>query len=670
MDIRKQITVPVAIIVILSTVILTAISYQFTKNMVSGQMDEFATQKVQEVENYVKDQDERIKELKKELNELYITKARTLALIIAEKPEIINSREKLINLAKSMDVEEIHVIDSDGILKWGTVPEFYGFDFNTSEQTKPFLQGLRDKNFELAQEPQQRGTDKVLFQYIGVSRIDKPGIVQIGVKPERLQKELEKADIKKVSEIYRFGKNGFILVVDKNTRVILSHRDSNMVGKNLDELYWGKQLTGEEGRFKYNYDNALYFMRYKTSGRYIIGATVPVSDFTGVLQGMLFSSLIYTVLMILLSVILLSFVVKRISNPLKLAVQRLKSVARGELNFDVDKRYLNREDEIGDIARAMNEMKSSLGYLIGNLSQRAKELASHSESLSAVSEEMAASSQEVAKTIQQVAEGATSQANDLMEIVKLMDILSNNIENAFKELSSVKYETENTYGKADLGKKEMEKLIKTIEDVKNAFKVVTQKIDALTNSIKGIESFTGTISEISAQTNLLALNAAIEAARAGEAGKGFAVVAEEVRKLAEEARKSTEEINKLVGAVQKETQEVITTVKNVDDFIEVQTNSVNSTVQSFNEILESALKVAPLIERVYEAMNSITRSKDDVLDKVEKVSTVAEENSAASEEVSASSEELSASSEEVAASAQTLNSIANDLIENVKKFKI
>ena len=72
---------------------------------------------------------------------------------------------------------------------------------------------------------------------------------------------------------------------------------------------------------------------------------------------------------------------------------------------------------------------------------------------------------------------------------------------------------------------------------------IAEAMNALQQSLKGIEQISGFIMEVAEQTNLLGLNAAIEAARAGDAGRGFGVVAEEIRKLAQRSRESVRQIS-------------------------------------------------------------------------------------------------------------------------------
>ena len=73
-----------------------------------------------------------------------------------------------------------------GVLLYGNIPGFYGFDFNTSEQTLPFIELIGKKGASLAQEPSPRGMDNALFHYIGVARMDEPGVVQIGIEPKAI----------------------------------------------------------------------------------------------------------------------------------------------------------------------------------------------------------------------------------------------------------------------------------------------------------------------------------------------------------------------------------------------------------------------------------------------------------------------------------------------------
>lgn len=90
-----------------------------------------------------------------------------------------------------------------------------------------------------------------------------------------------------------------------------------------------------------------------------------------------------------------------------------------------------------------------------------------------------------------------------------------------------------------------------------------------TKSVDEINKLLEAILDITDQTNLLALNAAIEAARAGEAGKGFAVVAEEVRKLAEESSNTAGQIQKITETVVSSVKELANNSQQLLDFMNV-----------------------------------------------------------------------------------------------------
>src|SRR5690625_4595817 len=105
----------------------------------------------------------------------------------------------------------------------------------------------------------------------------------------------------------------------------------------------------------------------------------------------------------------------------------------------------------------------------------------------------------------------------------------------------------------------------SVEQMKRIDLIVSNAVEqvrGLDQKSDEISKLIQVVKDIADQTNLLALNAAIEAARAGEHGKGFAVVADEVRKLAEGVTRSVLEITSIVNSIQKETDDVVSSLNN------------------------------------------------------------------------------------------------------------
>ena len=124
------------------------------------------------------------------------------------------------------------------------------------------------------------------------------------------------------------------------------------------------------------------------------------------------------------------------------------------------------------------------------------------------------------------------------------------------------------------------------------------------NSVSKIEQSMKQITGIANQTNILALNASIEAARAGEQGKGFAVVAVEVRNLAEEIKKLVGEVGTYLEDASRESDKLSAGMQASQKAIRQNSNEMDATVKSFDEIIETA-------KGVDEVQKSIAKSAGD-----------------------------------------------------------
>lgn len=140
---------------------------------------------------------------------------------------------------------------------------------------------------------------------------------------------------------------------------------------------------------------------------------------------------------------------------------------------------------------------------------------------------------------------------------------------------------------------------------------IAEQILRLSEQTNQIGSISSLVSDLANQTNMLALNAAVEAVRAGEQGKGFAVVAAEIRKLADQSKKSAERINALVTEVQNATNSTVMVTDEGTKMVEAIVLEVNDIALNNQQISLTAKQQAIAVQQVVDAMTAINQGASE-----------------------------------------------------------
>ncbi|MFQ6057064.1 MAG: methyl-accepting chemotaxis protein, partial [Methanosarcinales archaeon] len=317
--------------------------------------------------------------------------------------------------------------------------------------------------------------------------------------------------------------------------------------------------------------------------------------------------LIATLFAVALSLIIEIKSSKEIINPINKLVIETNKIADGNLSYELDIKT-KQNDEIGYLTNSFNRMVNNLKRLINriqeastSISATAEELAASSEEINTITEQIANSSQEIAKGAQDQSNKINSVNKELMELQKITQNIANKVME-FKDFAI------NTNELAQAGRKSADDAIINLKKVQTSVLDSSEAIKELGEKSTKIGQIIEFITNIAEQTNLLALNAAIEAARAGEHGKGFAVVAEEVRKLAEESKKSATEISDIINEIQKDTVRVVESTESETKDV---TNSIEITTKALKNLEEISGSVQKVVSMIEEVFASIQHQKDN-----------------------------------------------------------
>lgn len=393
-------------------------------------------------------------------------------------------------------------------------------------------------------------------------------------------------DLKKLTpyakNINKF-ENSYSSIISSGGTIVI-HPDTALLGKNLkdifrDDIIKYKVLENIQQEKSVSYEGKIngkdYYVTYAPislshkSNPWMIASMIPMKSIKAASNKAFYFSVIIAIIGILFLVLLTYKLTDFLAKPLNESIAFAKRLGDGDLTAS---RLLHKQDELGQLADALEVMADRLKEMVKEISKGSGQLAQTSKSLSGSSKQLLTASYHQADSSE-----------------KVNTAIRNMVEHIHKNTDVSK--------KAEMVSKEAGRKIK--QSVRMSVKAVT--------SMHYISDKITAINDIALQTNILALNAAVEAARAGEHGRGFAVVATEVRRLAERSRAVAEEITGLLVQAQDDTEASGNMLDQTIPDIENNASLISSIMRSNIDQTNNAEEINQAVER----LNDISKQNNN-----------------------------------------------------------
>lgn len=399
---------------------------------------------------------------------------------------------------------------------------------------------------------------------------------------------------------------------------------------------------------------------------YIV-TTIPYSYLNQEANKMQNNIIIIGTISFIVAMIISLLISRDISISLQNLVELMEKAKSGYLNLEINNNYT---DEVGIVTYKFKGMIKKISILISDVKNLIRNISDGTETVSNISEHSYAVSEEIAATMLEIERGAIVQEDSVIKSLEFMNNLSDEINAVNEKAQNVSRYLENT-------KKVQESALESVEDLnlrvnesnRVSFKI-TEEINSLNYEVKNIRDIINIIADISEQINLLSLNAAIEAARAGDAGKGFAVVANEIKKLADQTKRSSIKIHDIINNVKIKTELVVKMSDNSSNVIEHQIHSLKNTSMAFDKTFFSINQIDNELKGVFKAIEKIVSTKEATRSAMKRISSISEETTQTTKQVSEATQDQIKEIEEVADFSKKLNEIVEKLENTISYFHV
>ncbi len=227
-------------------------------------------------------------------------------------------------------------------------------------------------------------------------------------------------------------------------------------------------------------------------------------------------------------------------SPIALIIRFMERISKGDLATSLK---LETQDEVGQLARSMDETVHSFGTMVKKIAEAAFSLTKHARDISFNLDNQASAASEQSASVSEITATMTEFSATSQQIAENADVVLEIAENALNF--------------ANDGAQSVSAVTEKMEEIHQDNQKTAVGIQELGHRTREITKIMEIINSIADQTKLIAFNAAIEASSAGEAGKRFGVVAVEIRRLADNVVESTKEIEGKIHEIQTAVNQMV-----------------------------------------------------------------------------------------------------------------
>ncbi len=556
--------------------------------------------KLEDVKAKLTNNELNIEQLTENLSQNNLAKTRAFADMLATDPSIFGDMSRLNKIKDRLMVNELHIIDENGIITSSTIPSYIGFDMKSGEQSNAFMVIVKDPSIEIAQEPQVNVAEGIVMQYIGVARTDAKGLVQVGVRPEVLEKTLAGTELSVVLKDIDFGENGYVYAIDANNGQFLAHRNSSLIGTSAVDAGLPSTFTGKG---KAVVDGVKgYYVAEEYKGQ-IIGTFMPSNEYY---SGRFNQTIVVSLSMLIIFSVLLLMINRMVDSKIVQGINRISNsmseIAAGNFEITVNEQG---NPEFKMLSDNINKMVDGICQNIKENEQLIEKQNQDMEQNQRLIQNVKDACMELNQVSGETLVNADNIFNGTGEQEKAVEDLKHTMNQLTEELNhSVNVTVDVT---AATGKTTDE-----ILQTQSRMELLKDSMQKISDMSKAIETIIGEINSIAQQTNMLSLNASIEAARAGDMGKGFAVVATQVGELAARSAQAAKETNELI----------MNSIKAVESGQQI----TDQTAEAFGIVVKNIEKTDHDMEEIANMVRENVNTVSHAVSQIARISHVVEEN--------------------------------------------